>query len=112
VAAHGVLFGLSDSIAEDFNQSRIHGLQNIDALVAEWSGRLPISEATIRTYLTTNIHYTLDEECLEGMRGFFRTAAELRVLPEYSFHRAGPKSATASGKRQRPWKSQYVNKNL
>jgi hypothetical protein len=27
----------------------------------------------------------LDEECLEGMRGFFRLAAELRVLPEYSF---------------------------
>jgi len=27
----------------------------------------------------------LDEECLEGMRGFFRMAAELGVLPEYSF---------------------------
>ena len=74
-----------DSVAQDFIQSRNHGLENIEALVAEWSARLPIPEATIRTYLTSNIHYVLDEECLEGMRGFFRMAAELGVLPEYSF---------------------------
>jgi chorismate dehydratase len=72
-----------DTITSDFIQSRIHGLENIDALVAEWSNRLPISEETIRTYLTTNIHYVLDEECIEGMRVFFRMAAELGVLPEY-----------------------------
>jgi chorismate dehydratase len=73
-----------ESITEDFNKSRIHGLQNIDALAAEWSTRLPISESTIRTYLTANIHYTLDEECLEGMAVFFRTAAELQILPAYT----------------------------
>jgi chorismate dehydratase len=73
-----------DAIAEDFNQSRIHGLENVDTLVAEWSKRLPISEETIRTYLTSNIHYALDEECIEGMRVFFRTAALLGILPEYS----------------------------
>ncbi|HEY1159200.1 MAG TPA: menaquinone biosynthesis protein [Terracidiphilus sp.] len=73
-----------DTIAQDFIQSRIHGLQNIDALAAEWSRRLPISEQTLRTYLTTNIHYVLDEECLEGMRSFFRSAASLGILPEYT----------------------------
>ena len=73
-----------EAIVEDFNQSRIHGLENIDILVAEWSKRLPISEETIRTYLTSNIHYTLDEECIEGMRVFFSTAASLGILPEYS----------------------------
>ena len=73
-----------DSIAHDFIQSRDHGLQNIDVLAAEWSARLPIPAETIRAYLTTNIHYVLDEECLEGMRGFFRMAAELGVLPEYT----------------------------
>jgi chorismate dehydratase len=76
---------LTESIANDFIQSRIHGLENIDALVDEWSNRLPIPEETIRTYLTTNIHYVLDEECIEGMRAFFRLAAELGVLPEYTF---------------------------
>jgi chorismate dehydratase len=73
-----------DSVANDFIQSRNHGLQNIDALVAEWSARLPIPEQTIHTYLTTNIHYVLDEECIEGMKGFFRMAAEFGILPEYA----------------------------
>ncbi|MGA2277305.1 MAG: menaquinone biosynthesis protein [Terracidiphilus sp.] len=73
-----------EKIAGDFIQSRDHGLQNIEALVAEWSSRIPIPSATIRAYLTTNIHYILDEECIEGMRGFFRMAVEAGVLPEYT----------------------------
>jgi chorismate dehydratase len=76
---------LDESVAEDFIQSRIHGLQNIDTLVAEWSRRIAISEHTLRAYLTTNIHYILDEECLEAMKVFFRMAAEAGALPEYNF---------------------------
>jgi chorismate dehydratase len=72
------------SIAQDFIQSRNHGLENIDSLVAEWSDKLPISEQTIRSYLTTNIHYILDEECIEGMREFFRIAAQFDILPKYT----------------------------
>jgi chorismate dehydratase len=80
--AHPSFF--DESVAQDFIQSRDHGLQNMDALVIEWSTRVPIPEETIRSYLTANIHYVLDEECIEGMRGFFRIAAELGVLPEYT----------------------------
>jgi chorismate dehydratase len=76
---------LEESIAEDFIQSRNHGLENIETLVSEWSTRIPIPEETIRAYLTTNIHYILDEECIEAMRVFFRMAAEAGVLPAYSF---------------------------
>jgi chorismate dehydratase len=75
---------LDEGIAEDFIRSRDHGLANIDALVAEWSKRFPISEQTIRSYLTDNVHYVLDEECVEGMRGFFRMATECGVLPPYT----------------------------
>ena len=82
-AAHGG--ALDESIAADFIASRDHGLDNIEALAAEWSARLPIPEDTIRTYLESNIHYVLDEECLEGMRLFFRMAAEVGALPEYAF---------------------------
>lgn len=74
---------LDESIARDFTASRDHGLQNLEGLAAEWAERLPIPEETIRTYLSQNIHYVLDEECVEGMRGFFRMAAEAGVLPEY-----------------------------
>jgi chorismate dehydratase len=76
---------IDDKIADDFIRSRDHGLNNIDALVAEWSHRFPMQESTIRTYLTENIHYVLDDECIEGMRGFFRIAAETGVLPAYDF---------------------------
>jgi chorismate dehydratase len=72
---------LEEGIAQDFIRSRDHGLANIDALVAEWAEKFPIPEHTIRNYLTTNIHYVLDEECVEGMKGFFRMAAECGVLP-------------------------------
>lgn len=74
-----------ESLIEDFIRSRDHGLGNIDRLVVEWSRRIPLSEETIRKYLTANIHYILDEECVEGMWGFFRMAAEFGVLPAYEF---------------------------
>jgi chorismate dehydratase len=76
---------LSEDIVRDFIRSRNHGLQNIEALVAEWSQRLPLPDDVIRSYFTSNIHYILDEECQEGMRCFFRKAAELGILPKYDF---------------------------
>ncbi len=81
-AAPGSL--LDESVTKDLIHSRDQGLKNMDTLVAEWTRRLPLSEQTIRSYLTTNIHYVLDEECLEAMRAFFRLAAETGVLPEYT----------------------------
>jgi chorismate dehydratase len=76
---------LNEDVEADFIRSRDHGLENIGALVAQWSRQMPLSEETIRAYLTTNIHYVLDQECLDGMRGFFRMASEAGVLPAYQF---------------------------
>ena len=76
---------LDESVARDLIRSRDHGLGNIDALVAEWSQRLPLPDHIIRSYFTSNIHYVLDEECVEGMRCFFRKAAEIGILPAYDF---------------------------
>jgi chorismate dehydratase len=73
----------SEQIQNDFIGSRDHGLVHIEKLAEEWSRRVALDQETIRDYLTTNIHYLLDEECLEGMRGFFRMAAESGVLPPY-----------------------------
>jgi len=75
---------LVENIAGDFIRSRDHGLEHLDALAVEWAERFPIPESTIRNYLTTNIHYVLDDECVEGMRAFFRMAAECGVLPSYN----------------------------
>lgn len=66
---------------EDFIQSRDHGMAHIEDLVREWSPRLPVPASTIHAYLSQNIHYVLDEECIAGIELFFRYAAECKVLP-------------------------------
>jgi len=75
---------VDEGMAADFIRSRDHGLANIDAIAADWARQIPIPESTIRTYLSENIHYILDEEIIEGMRGFFSMAAEVGVLPKYA----------------------------
>lgn len=64
----------------DLNGSRDAGLLHVEELVAEWSQRLPLPSATVRTYLTENIYYCLDEACLEAIGTFRAYAAELGVL--------------------------------
>jgi chorismate dehydratase len=76
---------LDESVVADLIHSRDNGLANVGALAREWAKRFPLPESSIRSYLTENIHYVLDEECLEGMRGFFRMAAEFGVLPGFEF---------------------------
>jgi chorismate dehydratase len=49
--------------------------------VTEWTARIPLSTDTIRAYLTTNIHYTLDDLCLRAIEVFYREAAACGVLP-------------------------------
>ena len=73
--------GSAAQVIEDFQASRDAGLAHIDKLVAEWSGRLPLPASTIHTYLTENIWYRLDEECLAGMELFYRYGAECGALP-------------------------------
>ena len=73
-----------EEIAADFIQSRDHGLANIESLVEEWSAKLPIPAETIRTYLTQNIFYKLDEECQNGLRTFYKLAHKYEILPKFS----------------------------
>ena len=70
-----------EEIAADFAASRDRGLENIEPLIKEWGARLPLPANTIRTYLTSNIFYYLDAECLTGLRKFYELAAETGVLP-------------------------------
>ena len=66
-----------------FQQSRDHGLEpsSLDQMAREWAARLDMSESDVRSYLTQNIHYQLDTGCLEGLRLFYRYAAEIGALP-------------------------------
>jgi len=65
----------------DLTTSRDNGLAHIDTLVREWTPRLDLPPATIHTYLTQNIHYTLDPACLQAITLFRQLAAEIKALP-------------------------------
>jgi chorismate dehydratase len=70
-----------EQLVNDLIGSRDAGLAHIDALAGEWSTRIAVPRATIHAYLSRNIHYILDAECLEGLRCFYEVAAACDVLP-------------------------------
>lgn len=69
-------------VRRDFLASRNHGMAHLEDLVREWTPRIAVPRAVIRTYLQENIHYMLDSDCLAAVEFFFRDAAECGVLPE------------------------------
>ena len=72
----------AQQLISDLTASRDAGLAHIDDLVREWTPRLDVPATTIHTYLTENIHYVLDEECVKAVVEFRRLAAGIGVLPE------------------------------
>ena len=70
-----------EQLTGDLQRSRDGGLAHIAELVEEWTPRIAVPPATIRTYLTRNIHYWLDEPCLESILRFRQLAAAHGILP-------------------------------
>lgn len=70
-------------LAAIFQQSRDHGLEpeNVNQIATTWSPKLGLSEGDIRDYLTRNIHFTLDDGCLDGLRLFYAYAHRYGLLP-------------------------------
>ena len=78
------------NLAEIFQLSRDHGLQseNLENIVREWAPKLYQNDRSVMSYLTENIHYSLDEACLDGLRLYYRYATEfgaLSKIPELRF---------------------------
>jgi chorismate dehydratase len=68
-------------LTEDLETSRNHGLLNIERLVEQWTPRIAIPPATIRHYLSSNIHYVLNTDCIRAIELFRQYAAEVDILP-------------------------------
>jgi chorismate dehydratase len=71
-------------VAAVFRNSRDHGLEpaNLAQIARQWSTHVSLSEAEIVSYLTKNIHFSLDSGNLEGLDLFFRYAVECGVIAE------------------------------
>jgi chorismate dehydratase len=70
-----------DQLVSDLIGSRDAGLAHLEDLADEWAMHITLPRETIYTYLSQNIHYVLDQECLEGLRRFYEMAAACHVLP-------------------------------
>jgi chorismate dehydratase len=68
-------------LVEDLEASRNHGLLHIEDLVEQWTPRIDLSPAVIRHYLSSNIHYVLNTDCMRAIKLFRQYAAEVNVLP-------------------------------
>ena len=70
-------------LATVFQESRNHGLLpiSLDIIAREWAPRLALSREEVKSYLTENIHYSLDPDCTDGMRLFYQLARECGALP-------------------------------
>jgi chorismate dehydratase len=70
-------------LARVFQQSRDHGLlpESLDRIAREWAPRLGLHPEDVKSYLTENIHYSLDPDCIEGMELFFQYGRECGALP-------------------------------
>jgi len=70
-------------LAAIFQESRDHGLEpaHVKQIAQAWAPKLGISEEDARAYLTSNIHYFLDDDCLDGLHLFYQYAYECRLLP-------------------------------
>lgn len=71
----------AQELIADLSASRDAGLAHVDQLVTEWTPRIALPPETIRNYLTKNIHYTLDADCVRAIERFRELAAEIEVLP-------------------------------
>ncbi|MDE1162745.1 MAG: menaquinone biosynthesis protein [Acidobacteriaceae bacterium] len=69
------------SLTADLLASRDAGMANVAALVAEWAPRLDLPHSVVEHYLTKNIHYVLDDRCIETIGLFRKLAAENGTLP-------------------------------
>jgi chorismate dehydratase len=70
-------------LAAIFQRSRNQGVQpeHLSQIAGQWAPRLELTENDIRNYLTNNIHYYLDPDCVEGLQLFYRYAQECGALP-------------------------------
>jgi chorismate dehydratase len=71
------------NLASIFQRSRDHGLlpENVQRIASDWGLRLGLTEASVKSYLTENIYYSLDPACVEGMQLYYRYAEECGALP-------------------------------
>jgi chorismate dehydratase len=68
------------TIVDTLRSSRDFGMANIPAIAEKYSEPLQIRKDFIRNYLENNVHYYMDEACLEALQLFYDKAAKVGAI--------------------------------
>lgn len=66
----------------DFDAAKIEGLAHAEQLADIYAKRLGLASSDLFSYLTENISYDLDEECLRGLRLYYELAYQCALIAE------------------------------
>jgi chorismate dehydratase len=73
--------GLSaPGIGDALRESRDAGVRDIPAIAKRYAVELSLKEDLLREYLTQNVHYYMDDACMEGLRQFYDMAARVGAI--------------------------------
>jgi chorismate dehydratase len=70
-----------ESRSLDFEAAKREGLDAVPLLAERYAKALGLPSEQLLSYLTSNIHYELDDESLRGLTTFFELAAEIGCAP-------------------------------
>ncbi len=68
------------SIVDTLKQSRDFGVANIPAIAEKYSGPTEIKKEYIQEYLERNVHYYMDQNCVDGLVLFYEKAAQIGAI--------------------------------
>jgi chorismate dehydratase len=73
--------GFKDTgIVDTLKSSRDFGVSNIPVIAQKYSDSLQIKKEFIQAYLEKNVHYYMDQTCLEALRLFYEKAARVGAI--------------------------------
>jgi chorismate dehydratase len=67
-------------IVDDLKHSRDFGVANIPTIAEKYSETLQIKKEFIQEYLERNVHYYMDQTCLEALQLFYEKAAHVGAI--------------------------------
>ena len=67
-------------IVDALRASRDAGVQDIPAIAKRYAVELSLKEEFLREYLSQNVHYYMDDACMEGLRQFYEMAARVGAI--------------------------------
>ena len=69
-----------DAVVDDLKRSRDFGVANIPTIAEKYSESLQIKKEFVQEYLEKNVHYYMDQACLDALQLFYGKAAHAGVI--------------------------------